>query len=84
MRVKLRLELMIKKILIELIRWSLRFHGILHIGHVYSDVVAQNWWGVAIGSYIIMVELLSSFLIPNEHVHFGPMKSEVHEDCNKT
>ena len=84
MRVKLRLEFMIKKILIELIRWSLRFHGILHIGHVYSDVVAQNWWGVGIGSYIIMVELLSSFLIPNEHVHFGPMKSEVHEDCNQT
>jgi len=44
-------------------------------------VVVGNWVGVAIGSYIILVELLSSFLIPNEHVHFRLMKSEVHEKC---
>ncbi len=72
---------MIKKYLIEMLRWSLRFHGIFHIGHVYSDVVVGNWIGVAIGSYVIAVEVLSSFLIPNEHVHFKPFKTEVHEDC---
>tara|TARA_B100000579_G_C22614853_1_gene749030 strand:+ start:602 stop:832 length:231 start_codon:yes stop_codon:yes gene_type:complete len=72
---------MIKNTFYNLLRWSLRLHGIFHIGHVYSDVVVGNWVGVAIGSYIILVELLSSFLIPNEHVHFGLMKSEVHEKC---
>ncbi len=72
---------MIKKYLIEMLRWSLRFHGIFHIGHVYSDFFVGNWIGVAIGSYIISVEVLSSFLIPNEHVHFKPFKTEVHEDC---
>mgnify|MGYP001250400370 FL=1 len=72
---------MIKKYLIEMLRWSLRFHGIFHIGHVYSDVIVGNWIGVAIGSYIIIVEVLSSFLIPNEHVHFKPFKTVVHEDC---
>ena len=72
---------MVKKYFIEMLRWSLRFHGIFHIGHVYSDVVVGNWIGVAIGSYIITVEVLSSFLIPNEHVHFKPFKTEVHEDC---
>jgi hypothetical protein len=72
---------MIKNTFYELLRWSLRFHGIFHVGHVYSDVVVGNWAGVAIGSYIILVELLSSFLIPNEHVHFRLMKSEVHEKC---
>tara|TARA_Y100001970_G_C14045306_1_gene755989 strand:- start:778 stop:1002 length:225 start_codon:yes stop_codon:yes gene_type:complete len=72
---------MIKKYLIEMLRWSLRFHGVFHIGHVYSDVVVGNWIGVALGSYIITVEVLSSFLIPNEHVHFKPFKTEVHEDC---
>ncbi len=71
----------IKKYLLSLLRWSLRFHGILHVGHVYTDVVAENWSGVAIGSYIIVVELLSSFLIPNEHVHFKGVKTEVHEKC---
>ena len=74
---------MIKNFFLELLRWSLRFHGILHVGHVYTDVVAENWSGVAIGSYIITVELLSSFLIPNEHVHFKGMKTEVHEKCDK-
>tara|TARA_Y100000590_G_C15663916_1_gene993751 strand:- start:897 stop:1121 length:225 start_codon:yes stop_codon:yes gene_type:complete len=74
---------MMKKYLLEILRWSLRFHGILHIGHVYSDFVVKNWVGVGIGSYIILVELLSSFLIPNEHVHLKPIKSDVHEDCKK-
>ena len=73
---------MLKKYLIELLRWSLRFHGILHIGHVYSDFIVGNWVGVGIGLYIIFVELLSSFFIPNEHVHFKTFKTEVHEDCD--
>ena len=74
---------MLKRNFIELLRWSLRFHGIFHIGHVYSDVVVGNWIGVGIGSYVIMVEVLSSFLIPNEHVHLKPLKSDVHEGCEK-
>ena len=72
---------MIKSLLYNCLRWSLRLHGIFHIGHVYSDVVVGNWVGVIIGSYIILVELLSSFLIPNEHVHFRLMKTQVHEKC---
>lgn len=71
-----------KKILLEILRWSLRLHGILHIGHVYSDFVVQNWVGFGIGCYIITVELLSSFFIPNEHVHFRGLKSDVHEKCD--
>tara|TARA_B100001250_G_scaffold338391_1_gene305457 strand:- start:656 stop:880 length:225 start_codon:yes stop_codon:yes gene_type:complete len=74
---------MFKSIFLELLRWSLRFHGIFHIGHVYSDIVAGNWVGVGIGSYIISVELLSSFFLPNEHIHLKPIKSDVHEDCKK-
>ena len=74
---------MFKNFFLELLRWSLRFHGVFHIGHVYSDFVVGNWVGVGLGSYIILVELLSSFLIPNEHVHLKPIKSDVHEDCKK-
>ena len=33
---------MFKKYFIELLRWSLRFHGVLHIGHVYSDYIIGN------------------------------------------
>ena len=72
---------MLKQKLIEILRWSLRFHGIFHLGHIYSDVVVQNWIGVIIGSYVITIEILASFLIPNEHVHLKPFKSEVHDDC---
>ena len=54
----------------------------LHVGHVYSDFIVQNWIGVAIGCYIMLVEILSSFLIPNEHIHFKPLKTEVHENCD--
>ena len=71
-----------KKYFLSLLRWSLRFHGILHVVHVYTDIVAENWYGVIIGTYIIAVELMSSFLIPNEHVHFKGVKTEVHEKCD--
>ena len=74
---------MLKRSLLELLRWSLRFHGLFHIGHVYSDFVVANWVGVGIGSYIILVEVLSSFLIPNEHVHLKPIKSDVHKKCDE-
>ena len=73
---------MIKRNFLEILRWSLRLHGILHIGHVYSDFIVENWIGVGIGSYVILVEVLSSFLIPNEHVHLKPIKSDVHEHCD--
>ena len=55
---------MFKQILIEILRWSLRFHGIFHLGHIYTDVLVQNWLGVAIGTYVISIEILASFLIP--------------------
>ena len=72
---------MVKKHFLNILRWSLRFHGIFHIGHVYTDIVVGNWAGVVIGTYIITVELLASFLLPNEHVHLKPGISDVHEKC---
>ena len=72
---------MLKQKLIEVLRWSLRFHGIFHLGHIYTDIVVQNWLGVIIGSYENTIEILASFLIPNEHVHLKPLKSEVHDEC---
>lgn len=71
-----------KKTFLEILRWSLRLHVLLHMGHIYSDIIVGNWTGVALGLYITLVELLSSFLIPNEHVHFKPFKTEVHEKCD--
>ena len=31
----------------------------------------------------IAIEILASFFIPNEHIHFKPLKSKVHSDCNE-
>lgn len=75
---------MLKKAFLELLRWSLRFHSIFHIAHIYSDIALVeniNWTGVILGSYIMLIEFLSSFFIPKEHIHFKPFKADVHEEC---
>ena len=70
-----------KKILVEILRWSLRFHSIFHLIHIYIDYEDEQWIGIAMSVYMVAVEFLASFLIPGDHVHFKPFQSEVHEDC---
>jgi len=84
LRAKLSLQIMVKKISIELLRWSLRFHSIFHLIHIYIDYEDGQWVGLILSVYMVFVEFLASFLIPKDHVHFGALTSEVHEDCNKS
>ena len=77
---------MFKRNFIELLRWSLRLHGIFHLAHIVQDIYApggSNWIGVFMSLYMVSVEILASFFIPNEHVHLKPIKSDVHEDCQE-
>ena len=66
---------MIKRNLIEVLRWGLRLHGIGHLVEVVSAVAEQ--------AIFITIEILTSFYLPKEHVHLNVIKSEVHEDCNE-
>ena len=74
---------MIKRNLIEVLRWGLRLHGIGHLVEVISAVAEQAYITAAIALIIITIEILASFYLPKEHVHLNIIKSDVHEDCNE-
>ena len=70
------------KFFLEFLRWNLRFHGLFHFVHIIQDIlgpVTPNWGGVILHLYIIFIEILASFYIPKQHIHFKPIKSEVHQ-----
>ncbi len=72
---------MFRKKFLEILRWGLRFHGIGHLVEVVSAVSEGAYITATIALIFISIELLASFYLPKEHVHFKPIKSDVHEDC---
>ena len=72
---------MFKRNFLEILRWGLRFHGIGHLVEVFTAVAEGAYITASIASIFISIELLASFLLPNEHVHFKPGISDVHEKC---
>jgi len=74
--------MIIKKHLLNILRWGLRLHGISHFIEVVSAINEEAYVTATIAFIFIAIELLASFFIPNEHIHFKPLKSEVHTDCD--
>ena len=74
---------MFKRNLLEILRWGLRLHGISHFIEVISAINEDAYITAAIAFIFIVIEILASFFIPNEHIHFKPMKSEVHANCDE-
>ena len=74
---------MFKKHLLNILRWGLRLHGVSHFIEVISAINEEAYFTAAIAFIFIVIEILASFFIPNEHVHFKPLKSEVHTDCEE-
>tara|TARA_Y100001968_G_scaffold326096_1_gene368507 strand:- start:411 stop:635 length:225 start_codon:yes stop_codon:yes gene_type:complete len=72
---------MIKKNFIEILRWGLRLHGVGHLIEVVSAIGEKAFITAFIALFFIFIEILASFFLPKEHVHFRPIKSEVHKDC---
>ena len=72
---------MFKKNFLEILRWGLRFHGIGHLVEVFAAVGEGAYITASIALFFISIELLASFYLPKEHVHFNPIKSDVHQDC---
>ena len=74
--------MIIKNHFLNILRWGLRLHGISHFIEVISAINEEAYITATIACIFIVIEILASFFIPNEHVHFKPLKSEVHADCD--
>tara|TARA_Y100000996_G_scaffold81264_1_gene55706 strand:- start:1004 stop:1231 length:228 start_codon:yes stop_codon:yes gene_type:complete len=74
---------MLKKHLLEILRWGLRLHGIGHIIEVFSAITEGAYITATIASFFIFLEIMASFYIPKEHVHLKPLKSDIHDECNE-
>ena len=73
---------MLRKHFLSILRWSLRLHGVGHLIEVVSAVGEGAYITATIALFFISIEILASFYIPKEHVHFKPLKSDVHEVCD--
>ena len=71
-----------KKHFLNILRWGLRLHGISHFIEVISAINEEAYITATIACIFIVIEILASFFIPNEHVHFKPIKFEVHTECD--
>ena len=72
-----------KRQFLNILRWGLRLHGISHFIEVISAINEDAYITASIAFIFIVIEILASFFIPNEHVHFKPIKSEVHTECDE-
>ena len=70
-----------KKSFVNILRWGLRLHGSSHLIEVFSAIGEEAYITATIAFIFICIEILASFFIPNEHVHFKGLKTEVHENC---
>ena len=73
---------MIKKHFLSILRWGLRLHGTAHIIEVISAIGEGAYITATIAFIFITIEILASFFIPDDHVHFKPIKSDVHKHCD--
>ena len=71
-----------KKNLIKIIRFGLRIHSIFHFIEFISAIYEEAYITASIAFIASLIEIIASFLLPKEHVHFKPFISEVHGDCN--
>ena len=71
-----------KRNFLKILRWGLRLHGIGHLVEVVSAVSEGAYITACIAFFFITIEILASFFIPDEHVHFKPFTTEVHSACN--
>ena len=73
---------MFRSNLLEILRWGLRLHGISHLIEVVSAIGEGAYITASIAFFFIFIEILASFYLPKEHIHFKPIKSDVHKECD--
>tara|TARA_B100001123_G_scaffold239961_1_gene268454 strand:+ start:253 stop:492 length:240 start_codon:yes stop_codon:yes gene_type:complete len=73
--------MLIKRNFVSILRWGLRLHGSSHLIEVVSAIGEGAYITATIAFIFICIEILASFFIPNEHIHFKGFRTEVHEHC---
>ena len=74
--------MVIKKSFIGLLRWGLRVHSLLHVLEFGAAIYEEAYITAVIAFFVGAIEILSSFLLPDEHIHLKGFKTEVHSDCD--
>ena len=72
-----------KKHFLSVLRWGLRLHGAGHLIEVVAAISEGAYVTAMIALVFITIEILASFFIPDEHVHFKPFQSTVHSHCDE-
>lgn len=70
-----------KRNFLEILRWGLRLHGIGHLVEVVAAISEEAYVTAILALIFISIEILASFYLPKEHLHFKPVKTDNHNDC---
>ena len=57
--------------------------GLVILPKFFSPINQEAYITASIATFFIFLEILASFYIPKEHVHLKPLKSDVHDKCDK-
>ena len=68
--------------MIKILRWGLRLHSIFHFAEFLSAIYESAYITAFIALTAALIEILASIYLPNEHIHFKGIMSEVHEKCD--
>ena len=71
------------KLFINGLRWSLRFHGFIHIFELVSAVYERAFITAVLVAFAGSIEIIASYVIPHEHLHFKGIMPTIHEECDE-
>ena len=74
--------MVIGRTFVKLLRWGLRFHSVFHILEFVSALIETAYVTAGLAFFAGAIEVLASFLLPHEHVHFKGLIPTVHEECD--
>lgn len=74
--------MVIGRTFVKLLRWGLRFHSVFHILEFVSALIEHAYVTAGLAFFAGVIEVLASFLLPHEHVHFKGLIPTVHEECD--
>ena len=74
--------MVIGRTFIKLLRWGLRFHSVFHVLEFVSALIETAYVTASLAFFAGAIEVLASFLLPHEHVHFKGLNPTVHEECD--
>ena len=74
--------MLIGRTFVKLLRGGLRFHSVFHILEFVSALIETAYVTAGLAFFAGAIEVLASFLLPHEHVHFKGLIPTVHEECD--